>query len=397
MATYVTTNPRGPVDTQHQIMIQNFIMVDNLSDIRTLLIGYQGSDRAGLPTENDLDNNNENYDCISIWNKSDRWDPEEVENIHNTQDSYQLYVNIGSLDSLESIYGDIQQPENLYKFTITGDHEGANPCKLKKIFHGLTRFRAQQLNIDHAEINLSGSQVSPVINAGDRKTLDNRIIFVRKSNIKDLFSNGTLDQAGINFDWVDSLKEFLQTRENQGIQYISNFFRGFVRIEEISETDENNIRDSLDLGDLDATVHNQNLNAFKDFINDTRELTPINTVLGTIQGILDQKTSQDGTNHSITTGFTTGNVKQHWLGNIRPRGIARVLPITRYASFRRYLREKSTTLNTRDLTNIERYIITVLALTATNGLNPTPPQQQDPAVDPCRITRVADPDNDNQR
>lgn len=375
MATYVTTNPMGANNTQNNILIQNFIMVENFNEIDTLLRGYTST--VDLPEIDDT------IQCVSIWNKDPQWDERQVPNTDPVvMDTFTLYVKYGTLTNRDTMYENTD-----LKFTIIGRIDGANPCKLKKIFHDLTRFRAQQLNIDHG----AGTNIA-AINPTDQKTLDNRIIFVRKSNIKDLFTIGTLTAAGTDFNWVDSLKNFLKTDEFETRQCISNFFRGFAPIIDIpNAVNNNNIRESLGLGDMEDIVSNNKLFGFKEFINNTRQLSGIGTgfnyVLNNITNILVSKTSADGTNNTISTAFTTNDVKQHWLGNIRPRGVMRVMrnPELNEISFRRYIREKSNTLNTRDLTNIERYIMIVLTITATNGLNPTPPVAVE---EPCRIIRV---------
>lgn len=360
MGTYVTTNP-AVAGQRMPIMVQNFIMVENLNEIGVFLSGYTTAPNVNLPVINN------DIQCISIWNKDREWTAQPVPNTVNpvVQDTGTLYVKYGNLESLEQMYGD-----NNLKFSVIG-----RGCILKQIFFQLTRFKAQHLEIQTG----GGRNVAQSIGPNDDKTLDNRIIFVKKSNIKDLFEPDTLtNNTNDNFNWEDSLKDFLRTHEFNNRQCISNFFRTFDSFILFGQQPNQELRDSLGLG---QEVPDNRLEGFIQAINNTRNIRgaviiqgDTNNIINTIINIINRKTArQGGEENTITTLINNEQLKQHWLGYTYNNNSF---------TFRHHVRARlQRLLEIQNTSVIERYIIFILAITATNGKNhrggiqppPTPP------------------------
>lgn len=348
MATYV--NYTGTNGNGFPIQILNFVMVEDFVRINQLF--------TGMLNHADF-NPNADSQCISIWNMDRRYD-QPVAGLGN--ENYTLQIRYGELNDRNSIFAG----DNGNSRYITGPQD---TCKIKEIFQKLTRFTNYQLKVgtNQADVN---------------RTLDNRIIFVRRSSIRHLFTNLTND--------TNIKPAFTTTRgtDANNPNIICNFFRNFADIEDadipVHDAGGNanlNLRNNYDFGADENIITDANIQGFIEWVNRCRKINiDANNIINRIKTILDTKTSNEPA-RTILTPFTDGNtVRQNYLGFInKDRGnvIGRRLG---WISFRQLIKETYEALWKSTNDPNEKLIIYILTITATNGYNFT---------GVCTLTQVA--------
>ena len=361
MATYVTYNNLE----NKNITILNFIMVDSLENVNEIFKDF----------ENYRYHNFNEKVYIAIKNAQAEYDPLDANN-----PNYQnlLVCTSTMFPTTLEVYSNegIWKPgtnEETSVFTITGNLRNA---RLKKIFSALTRFSERDLRI--------------TVNNDNYKTLNNTVIFIPKTNIKDLFiREGLTDNTdGIYTNLNDMMEKTLKYKmfyycNKRNEFFISNYFRTFDKILDIpafndTTPDATNIRRQfyfISEGDIASNK----IHYFRDFINGTRDLSsvhksslnkPLSTIISNLYDIMGEKRSMNNDNQrNILNNYRFDIFKQHYLGNLNY--IRSVNPEAgKYeGSFRQVLYNRNKTIQNIIENSIEEIIQTALTITATNGMN----------------------------
>ena len=361
MATYVTYNNFE----NENITILNFIMVDSLENVNEIFKDFENyryhnfNDKAYIAIKNaqaeydPLDPNNPNYQNLLVCTST--MFPTTLE----------VYSNEG-----------IWKPgtnEETSVFTITGNLQNA---RLKKIFSALTRFSERDLRI--------------TVNNDNYKTLNNTVIFIPKTNIKDLFITEGLtdDIVGIYTDLNDMMEKTLKYKmfyycNKRNEFFISNYFRTFDKILDIpafNDVTQDAIKIRMQFDFINKrNIASNKIKYFRDFINGTRNLSslhkfsinkPLSTIISNLYDIMGEKRSMNNDNQrNILNNYRFDTFKQHYLGNLNYTGS--VNPETRKneGSFRQVLYNRNKSIQNIIENKIEEIIQTALTITATNGMN----------------------------
>ena len=349
MATYITYWDTT-TKTNRDFMILNYVMVENFDELDAYFQTYQGTNPV-VP----------NADCISIWNESQ--DYNSVMNHENDEKTLCLkYSKITNPFGMDQLFGATRTD----RYHITGS---LSDCKIKKIFGDLTRFNNRELHINRMRF----------FRETENRTLDNRLIFIKKNSIHYIFTNTDLSEwHPIFFTNIGSPGE---------TDRICNIFRTFPDIAQIPthNNDDQGNRPQLGFRSNQSLIKDNVLELFRQIINSTRQIIiqqPLNVITRNIRNILADKTSTNP-QERIFTDFD-GNNCQHWLGNIdKGKGLKN---ITAGYSFRTIIRDRrARILLNSDPNNLEKIMIFILTITATNGLM----QNQNP----CRVIPVQDSDS----
>lgn len=352
MATYITYWD-STTKTNRDFMILNYVMVENFDELNAYFQTYQGTN----PVVPDAD-------CISIWNESKDYNC--VMNHENDEKTLCLkYSKITNPFGMDQLFGATRTD----RYHITGS---LSDCKIKKIFGDLTRFNNRELHIDRMRF----------FRERENRTLDNRLIFIKKNSIHNIY---TLE------DLTESHPIFFTSIGSPGeTDRICNFFRTFPDIAEIPTHNNPDQGNRLQLGfqGNENLIEDIVLDDFRQIINGARQIIiqqPLNVITRNIRNILAAKTSKNP-RERIFTDFD-GNNFQHWLGNIdKGKGLKN---ITVGYSFRTIIRDRrARILLESDPNNLEKIMIFILTITATNGLMQNP--------NPCGIIPVQDSSSDSE-